>query len=433
MRSGFLILLAILLLLGPLSHFSYGDGKEVLAVSLTGTITKASADLVRETVEAAEQSDAEAVLILLDTPGGDLDATMKIIEIIDRSKVPFIAYVYPQGAKAWSAGTFILISAHFAAMAPHTITGSSQPVRYSPTGSEPIDDPKIINALSTLISERARMHGRNETAAMLFVTENLNLNDETALRFNVIEAKASSVDELLTLTDGRQLTTAYGVVRIQTRSIPLSHHSPSIRVRMLSVISDPILSFLFLTIGLYALIFGLASPGHASEVVGVILLIMGLIGLGFDINLGGVLLVAIGTLLMITEAYTPGFGIFGGAGLLCIVFGGLLLTPLQRGRWLISTEWYSFFLMLIGVVVSIIGAFTLLMIYKVVQARRRKPIIGGLIGEPVEVVDEITPDKPGSVKYHGEYWRARSSSTLKAGTTGLVVGKDGPTLIVEPK
>jgi len=432
-RSSLLILLGALLLLGSLTHVGHGTDREVIAVSLTGTITKASAELVREAVEAAEQSNAEAVLILLDTPGGDLDATMRIMEIMDRSTVPVIAYVHPQGAKAWSAGTFILISAHIAAMAPHTIIGSSQPVRYSPTGSEPIDDPKIINALSALIAERARMHSRNETATTLFVTANLNLNDETALRLKVIEVRASNIGELLAVIDNRQVATARGTVRLQTRSIPVSHHSTSLRVLTLSVISDPILSFLFLTIGLYALIFGLASPGHAAEIVGAFTLVVGLIGLGFDVNLGGVVLISLGAVLMIVEAYTPGFGIFGGAGLFCVAVGGLLLVPLQRGRWLISPEWYSFFLMLIGAVVSVLGAFTLFMVYKIVQARRRRPITGGLIGETIEVVDEITPDKPGYVKYRGEYWRAHSNSTLKAGTTGQVVGKEGPILIVEPK
>ena len=432
-RSGLTILLASLLWLGLAMQIGCGADREVTAISLTGTITKASAELVQEAVEAAEQTGAEAVLMTLDTPGGDLDATIKIMETIDRSKVPVIAYVHPQGAKAWSAGTFILISAHVAAMSPHTIVGSSQPVRYSVTGSEPIDDPKIINALSALIAEKARMRDRNETAATLFVTENLNLNDEAALKFKIIEATASSIDELLRSVDNTQVTTTYGKVRLQTRNASVIQHPTSVRVLVLSVISDPILSFLLLTIGLYALVFGLASPGYAAEIVGAILLVVGLIGLGFNVNVVGILLVGLGALLMVAEAYTPGFGIFGGAGVFCIVLGSIILLPIQTGRWLISTESYAFLLTLIAAIASILGTFTLFMIYKIVQARRRRPVVGGLIGEAVEVVDEITPEKPGSVKYHGEYWRARSDTMLKAGTIGLVDGKDGPTLIVKPK
>jgi len=151
------------------------------------------------------------------------------------------------------------------------------------------------------------------------------------------------------------------------------------------------------------------------------------------VNVVGILLVGLGALLMVAEAYTPGFGIFGGAGVFCIVLGSIILLPIQTGRWLISTESYAFLLTLIAAIASILGTFTLFMIYKIVQARRRRPVVGGLIGEAVEVVDEITPEKPGSVKYHGEYWRARSDTMLKAGTIGLVDGKDGPTLIVKPK
>lgn len=430
-RSAFLILLGTALLFFSPIRVGVGSDSEVIALNLSGTITRASAELVEEAVQSAEQMNAEAVLILLDTPGGDLDATIRIMEAIDRSKVPVIAYVHPQGAKAWSAGTFILVSAHVAAMAPHTLIGSSQPVRYSPTGSEPIDDPKIINALSALIVEKARMHGRNETAAKLFVTENLNLNDEAALRFNVIEVVASSIDELFALVDGRHVETTYGTVELQTRSITVSYYSHSIRIRIMSLISDPILSSLLLTIGLYALIFGLSAPGHAAEIVGAIALIIGLIGLGFDLNLGGVLLIALGAVLMVAEAYTPGFGILGGAGLFSLVVGFLLLTPFQTGKWLISPESYTFFLTLVGAVASVLGAFTLFMVYKIVQARRRKPIIGGLIGETVEVVEEIAPDRLGYVKHHGEYWKARSNNTLKAGTMARVVGKEGSVLILE--
>jgi len=432
-RSAFLILVSTVLLLSFLTHVDGGINNEVIAVNLAGTITRASAESVIEAVQAAEQTNAEAVLILLDTPGGDLDATLKIMETMDRSKIPVIAYVYPEGAKAWSAGTFILISAHVAAMAPHTIIGSSQPVRYSPAGSEPISDPKIINALSALMVEKARMHGRNETAARLFVTENLNLNDEAALRFKVVEAAASSIDELLRLTDGRQVSTAYGIVELQTESVAISYHSQSVRGRILAAVSDPILAFLLLTIGLYAVIFGLASPGHAAEIVGAIALIIGLIGLGFDVNLSGILLLALGAILMIVEAYTPGFGIFGGAGVFCVVVGSLLLVPFQTEKWLISSEWYTFFLMVVGAVTSVLGAFTFFMVYKIVQARRRKPVIGELAGEIVEAVDEITPDKPGHVKYHGEYWTARSNATVKPGTTCRVVRKEGPVLVVEQK
>jgi membrane-bound serine protease (ClpP class) len=362
-----------------------------------------------------------------------LDATLEIIETFNRSRVPIIVYVYPRGAKAWSAGTFILLSGHVAAMSPYTVTGSSQPVSYSPLGSVPINDPKIINALSALIAEEARMHSRNETVARLFITENLNLNSEDALRLKVIEAVASSPDELLAFIDGMKVETAHGIVTLRTVNLPVISHSPGIRIQFLSVVSDPLIAFLLFTIGLYGLIFGLASPGYATEILGAIALLLGMIGLGFDINLVGGLLVALGAVLMIIEAHTPGFGVFGGAGLICIVAGSLLLFPFGTERWLISSEWYSLFVTLVGAVATILGFFTFFMVYKIVQARRRKPILSGIVGETVEVVEEISPNKVGFVKFRGEYWRARSKITLREGSLALVVGKEGPILLVEPK
>jgi membrane-bound serine protease (ClpP class) len=179
------------------------SNSSVIVIQIGDTITAATADMVEEAVKHGEEVGAEALVIILDTPGGQLDSTFKIIDTIERSSLPVVSFVYPRGANAWSAGTLILIGSHVAAMAPHTIIGSAQPVAYSPLGeSEPVTESKVLNALSQFITERARMHGRNETAARLFITENLNLNSDDALRLNVIDVQASDIDELLVKIDG---------------------------------------------------------------------------------------------------------------------------------------------------------------------------------------------------------------------------------------
>ena len=175
----------------------------MLAIDLDDAITPSSDDLLRQAIEEADDRGCQALLVILDTPGGGLQETMEILRLIEETELPVIAYVYPQGSTAWSAGTMILISSDLAAMAPHTIIGSAQPVRLSPTGgTEPINDTKTTNAIVALIEEKARRHGRNATAAREFVLSNLNLNAEEALSFGVIEQVSPDPEALLAAIDG---------------------------------------------------------------------------------------------------------------------------------------------------------------------------------------------------------------------------------------
>ncbi|MEM3606739.1 MAG: ATP-dependent Clp protease proteolytic subunit, partial [Candidatus Bathyarchaeia archaeon] len=161
MKKPLIFLLFILIALTQLSLTFSLESKQIILVKIEDAITPATKEFIQEAYDFSLSSNAQAVIILLNTPGGQLDATMKIIEIIDKSEIPWIVYVYPEGSKAWSAGAFILISSHIAVMAPYTIVGSAQPVSYSPfEGSTPIQDEKIVNALSAFIAEEARMHNR---------------------------------------------------------------------------------------------------------------------------------------------------------------------------------------------------------------------------------------------------------------------------------
>jgi len=405
----------------------------VITVKLSGPITTSTAEMLAEATLQAERESLSAIVLLIDTPGGLLDATLKIIDTMERSTVPFIAYVYPAGARAWSAGTFILMASHVAAMSPHSLIGSSQPVSYSPLGgSEPVADSKTMNALTAFMVERARAHGRNETAARAFIESNLNLNAEEALAQEAIEIVASTVAEVVAAADGRIVQTFAGSVTLQTQSAIIGEYDLSLRVQFLSVISDPILASMALLVGLYALVFGISAPGHGAEIIGAFLLTIGLIGTGLNVSIGSLILVLIGAILMIAEAYTPGFGLLGGAGFVFIVLGSLLLIPFESTQWIISFEWYAAFLLAILSAAIVVGAFTLFMVYKVVRARRLKPAVGELLGKTVEVIDEIKPGAVGYVKYQGEYWRAKSSNPLREGASAKIVAKEGPILILSP-
>jgi len=434
--SSLFLLLIFLLLLGA-SASAFGgaasqpeDGK-VLTVRLEGTITAMSHELVAEALAYAE-GKGETVVLLIDTPGGMMDATFKIVDLIERSSVPVIGYVHPPGGKAWSAGTYILMATHVAAMSPHTIIGSCQPVSFDPLGggSKPVEDSKVVNAMEKYLVERAKAHGRNEEAARRFITENLNLDADEALEAGVIEVKAESLSELLEKTDGMQVEVGGGALTLKTAGAQVEEWNPSFRVKILGFISEPMVAYLLLIVGLYGLIFGLASPGVGGEVLGAFLLILGLIGLGVTgANLGAIILMIVGLVLLLAELLTPGFGIMGGTGFACVFIGSFLLFP---GGWTVESEWLNMLYTVLMVVPLAVGGFFVFAAFKVVEARRRKPFQAGVVGEEAEVEGEIAPGKDGFVRFKGELWKARSKVKVAGGSRVKIVGKEGPVLIVEP-
>jgi len=431
-RLRLLLLTLIILFAASLTTpYAHASTPQVVVVKLDGTITPMSAELVDEALSQASEN-SQPVLLLLNTPGGNLDATFKIISSIEQSSVPVIGYVQPAGATAWSAGTYILLSTHIAAMAPHTIIGSGQPVSFSPFGgTQPINDTKIINALTAFLVEKAEMHGRNQTAAKGFILENLNMNAEDAKRYGVIEVVASSVDELLEEVDGTTITTTQGAFTLHSRGAETIHWSPSPRLTILRPLSDPMMAFFLFIIGLYALIFGLTSPGIGGEVVGAVLFVLGLIGLGVTgVNVGALILIGLGAALLIAELLTPGFGIMGGAGFSCTIIGSFLLFP---SPWIVSPEWLnSLFTVTLAVPIAV-GVFFIFAAYKVIKARRRRPVIGLMVGDKAEALEEIKPDKIGFIVYRGEYWKARSGSKIRPKQRVVITGKEGPVLVVKPE
>ena len=407
------------------------ETKGVLTVEFEGVITATSVELISEAIEVADTA-GEAVVLLVNTPGGSLDATFKIVDLIERSPVPIISYVYPPGARAWSAGAFILMAAHVAAMAPNTIVGSSQPVSFDPLsgGSTPIEDSKTINALAKFLGERAKAHGRNETAATLFVTENLNLDDEEALGADVIEVRAEDIGKLLERIDGMEVSVRGEPTTLSTAGAPVMEWGPSLRVRFLDLISDPTLAYLLFVVGFYALFFGLSTPGLGAEVVGGLMLILGLIGLGVTgVNVGGIILMASGFGLLMAEVFVPGFGVLGVAGFVCVFLGSFLLFPRS---WIVGADWLNLLYTVLIVVPLAIGGFFVFAAYKVLEARRRRPLELGFVGEEAEVETEVAPGKDGFVVLRGELWKARSQKKIGRGERVRITGKDGPLLIVEP-
>jgi membrane-bound serine protease (ClpP class) len=429
-RAGYLLLFLILLLLAPSSQGLPGQNpsRPVLAVDMQGTITPASDDILAAALEEAERGGYQAVMLLLDTPGGGLTETQEILKMMEQSRLPVIGYVYPEGATAWSAGALILMASDVAAMAPHTIIGSAQPVQLTATGeSRPINDSKTINAIVALIEEKAAAHDRNQTAASEFVTSNLNLNAEQAREFGVVEYIAPSIEELLRQMDGAQAKN----VTLETAFSTVEHFQPPLNLELLKLLSDPTLAGLLLLVGLYALVFGLSSPGIGSEAIGVVALALGLIGMGYNVNVGALFLLILGLGLILAELHSHSFGILAVAGLICVIAGSILFVPTSFPDWYVPAGYQRSMTMTIVLPSLILGVFLALAIYKVAKARFAPPVLGRVEGQEAVALDRL--DREGYVIFKGEYWLARSDEPVEKDEKVLVAGKDGSRLMVKKK
>lgn len=423
----FIFFLCFILTAGLITPVDAGPQEKVLVLKISEAITPASDDIIANAIEKAENENFEALVISLDTPGGGLDETQIIIRTIENTSVPVIGYV-PESGKAWSAGTLILMGTDIAAMAPFTVIGSAQPVQMTAEGTKPIKDEKIINALVKFSVSTASKHGRNETFAEEVITKNKNLDAQEALETGVIEYIAPTIPNLLTQIDGQQVK---GKI-LKTENANIESYEPPLSLSLLRLISNPIISSLLLTIGLYGLIFGISSPGVGAEVFGVISIVLGLIGTGFDINIGAVFLILLGIGLLIVEIKVPGFGIFGLAGLISLIIGSILLIPM--GYENIYTPEFRRLLILTVVAPTIVfGLFLVFAIYKVTEIRKKKPVIGEFIGEFAQTIDPLGPEKTGFVRYRGEYWKARSEEEIEPETEVEIIGKVREVLLVKRK
>ncbi|MGC8935931.1 MAG: NfeD family protein [Candidatus Methanomethylicaceae archaeon] len=420
-------LLLVLTLSSPVSSY----GGKVLVFKVTGTISMAHSEAFADALSLAHQEGYSAVVLMLSTPGGSLDATLRMITAIENSLVPVVGYVYPPGTTAWSAGTYLLMATHVAAMAPHTIIGSCQPISYSPFGSQPVNDTKILNAVISVMSTQAKAHGRNQSLAISFITENVNVNDEEAFQQGVIEYRADSLESLMASIHGLEVKTAAGTVKLNTEGATIVEYTFRLRDSIINVVSDPTISSILFLIGIFALIYGLSAPGHGGEIVGAVALLLALIGMGFDINVVSFIMMAAGAILLIYELATPGFGVFGFSGIILLTIGTLFIVPLSPEKWAISSEWYATFTYSIIAATVVIGGIFLFAIIKILQVRRRPPAIGSIIGETVVSTEDAPPNETVFIPYRGEYWQAKSNKGLKKGMKYKIVGKEGPVLILE--
>ncbi len=424
----FLFLISI-----SLSFCVDAQNSNVIVVEITDTIDQSTVEILKESIQLAKNENSQAIILLLDTPGGGLKETFEIADMINISEIPIVGYVYPSGSAAWSAGTFILISTHIAAMADYTIIGSCQPVEISIEGTRLINDSKTINALTKWIETRAEIYNRNKTIVGRFITENLNLNESTAIKYGVIEFKVSSIEQLLKDINGSTIRTSERNVVLDTRHAKQIQYTPSISIQFMKFFSNPILTSLLLILGIFAVIFGISAPGYGAEIFGLIAILLSLIGSGFSVSTLSIIFIVIGCLLLIIEIFVlPGFGLVGIGGIISLLIGGILLIPGYPNReWLISRNYMTDAMIILLSISIIIAVFFVFLLYKAIQAKRKKVAVGTFIGERAETIDRISPNKQGYVRFKGEYWKATSDSNIEPNTKVIIVDKEESILKVK--
>lgn len=420
----YLLLLMPLIFIVPVN----AEGEKVLLVEIKDFISSATAEHMNSAVDTASRDEYSAILMILDTPGGSLDATLEIIEHIQRSDVPVIGYVYPAGKSAWSAGTILLLASDYAAMAPFTTIGSAQPV----LGTQPINDTKIINALVEKVVTFAELHNRNATQAARFITHNDNLTPEEALRFNIIESISDEPGELLDVANGEKVNTLYGEKILDTKNAEIIIYEKSVRVQIMQLLSDPLLSTIMLTIGFFALIYGLTAPGFGGEIAGATLIILGLLGQGFDVNWIALALLATGTGLLIYELYNPGFGISGISGIIILLLGTSLMITQPVKPLLISNEDLDAMFITSIIIIVPIAAFLGFVTYKVWRIKGTRRVEFTYQDSYGVAIDPISDTREGFVLVGGEYWKAKSNYNIEKGEKIRIVKKEGSIVEVEP-
>ncbi len=414
-----------LVLLVVLAVSARAEG-EVYVIRIEGIIGPVTSRYFVKTLERATSEGAHCLVIELDTPGG-LDLSMRdMVKASLNSKIPVIVYVYPSGARDASAGVFITLAAHVAAMAPGTNIGAAHPVEIGKESSEEMKE-KLTNDAAAYIKSIAETRGRNSEWAEKAVRESVSETEEDALKKNIIDFVAKDLDELLEKIDGKKVSVGDAEVILKTKDAVRKRIPMSPRENILSRLANPNIAFILLMLGFYGLFFELSHPGAIFPgVVGGICLILAFFSFQtLPINYAGVLLIILGMGLFIMEALTPTYGPLAIGGVVSLVLGATMLVntdlPFLRVSWSVIIP-----------VVLVTAAFFLFGMGMVVRAHRRKPTTGrrgmiGLKGDARATIDS----RQGQVLVHGELWSAISEKRIKKGERIKVVDVDGLVLKVE--
>ena len=418
-----LILLSMLLpvigwLLGPST--AQAQAPSVVVIKVDGIINGVKDRFISRAIEEAVEQQATLVVIELDTPGGLLDATRKIVEQLLAAPVPVAVFVSPRGARAGSAGTFITAAGHFAVMAPGTNIGAATPISGTGEDLEETLASKVENDAAALIRSIAQERGRNQDKLEETVREAASFSAKEAVEFNIVDFIANDVDDLLAQLDGRVVETVAGTRTLDTQDLTRHRIKKNFLENFLEFISDPNVSFILFSIGGLGIVIELFNPGLiAPGVVGVIALLLAFLAFGnLPVNYAGVAFILVAIVLVALEIVVAGFGILGVGAIVSFIVGGMLLFT-EFGGGSPTLPPVSVSLWLIG---GIAGAMALTLFYVVrviLQSRRagNQPMRPALVGMSGTVTGELAPR--GVIRVGSETWTAISED-------GNVIGVGEP-------
>jgi len=413
----------------------------VPVLAINGAIGPAVSDYIsQEIILANKDSKTAAIVLTLDTPGGLSSSLRMINQQILSSKIPILCLVYPQGARAASAGTYILYACHVAAMASATTLGAATPVMIGggfPGGQKaPEQQPaepsamekKVLNDSVAYIRSLAQLRGRNAEWAELAVTEAATMSAQEALAANVINLIAQTPEQLLLALDGTDLTIDEQRLVLKLTDAELEYRTPDWRNQFIATITDPNIAYILMLLGIYGLLLEFYSPGiGVAGITGAICLLVALYAFQLlPLNYAGLALLVLGISLLVLESLLPSFGLFGFGGLVAFIIGSIFLIDTQQEYFQISRKLISF--------IAISSAlFTVFILGYLWRVRKNKVVSGAeaIVGADAMVVDDFV--EQGYVLFNGECWAAISRQQMSQGQIVIIDAVEGLTLLVSTK
>lgn len=390
----------------------------ILHIEVDGIINPATAKFIMESIDQASEQAAQCLIIQLDTPGGLMESMRIIVKKILSSNIPIIVYVAPSGARAASAGVFITMAAHVAAMAPGTHIGAAHPVTLGAEGKEnKTMTEKIVNDTVSYIKSIAKTRGRNVEWAEKAVVKSVSITDEEALKLKVIDLISPDVKDLLARLDGRVIKFDGMTRTLMTKGVEPRSVRMSWRYRLLDIISNPQIAYILLMLGIWGVFFELSNPGAILPgVVGGIFLILAFYALQMlPISFAGLALILFGIILFIAEVKVASHGLLSVGGVISLFLGSMMLIESP-------TDYMRISLSVIIPAVLVSAAFFVFALTKAIRVRLTKPTTGieGLLGEVGIASTPIAPE--GKVSIHGEFWNVVSDESVERGDKVKVVG-----------
>ncbi len=420
LSGGLFLGLALAALAAATAQLKTGSEPHVDLIVIDGGINPAVDDYIKEAIARAKSDRARALIIELDTPGGLLESTRSIVKNMLGAPVPIMVYVAPSGAGAGSAGTFLTMAAHIAAMAPATNIGAAHPVGGGGQEVKGVMGEKIENFTASFAEAIAQKRGRNTEWAIEAVRRSVSITEKEALEKHVIDFVAKDIDDLLRQADGKKVEVDGREQVLSLKGVSVARYEMGLKEKVINTLADPNIAYLLLMAGLLGLYMEFAHPGVIFPGVagGIALLLAATAFQILPINYAGLLLIFLGVGLLIGEAFIPSLGILGIGGAISLGLGSLLLFDTENSELAVDRS-------IVFTAVGTLSAFILVIGYLVFKSQKSKPTLGmhGLIGEIGEVKVNLSPR--GKIFVHGEYWNAEGEGEIPVGEKVKVVGFDG--------